>query len=127
MEDDKMKFYICKHCGNIITKLTDSNVPVVCCGEPMSELTPNTTEAATEKHKPVIVERDGHRFATVGSTLHPMTPEHYIEWLVVEYEDHQRVYHFTPDDEPTVKLCRHHEPKEIYAYCNLHGLWKMDK
>ncbi len=122
-----MKFYICNHCGNIITKLTDKNVPVVCCGEPMSELIPNTKEAATEKHKPVIVERDGKRYATVGSVEHPMTPEHYIEWIVVEYEDHDRIYHLNPGQEPTVKICKHHEPKEIYAYCNLHGLWKMDK
>ncbi len=122
-----MKFYICNHCGNIITKLTDSNVPVVCCGEKMAELVPNTKEAAVEKHKPVIVEEDGKRFAVVGSTLHPMTEEHYIEWMVVEYDDHSRTYHFNPGDTPKVKLCHKHEVKDIYAYCNLHGLWKMDK
>ena len=122
-----MKFYICNHCGNIITKLTDSNVPVSCCGENMEELIPGTKEGATEKHKPVIVERDGKKYATVGSVEHPMTEDHYIEWIVVDYGDHYRVHHLRPGEEPTVKICNHCEPKDIFAYCNLHGLWKMDK
>ncbi len=122
-----MEFYICKHCGNIITKLTDHHTPVSCCGEVMNKLLPNTTEAATEKHKPVIVMEDGHKYAVVGSTVHPMTAEHYIEWIVVDYGDHYRVHHLNPGDEPKVKLCKKCEVVDIYAYCNLHGLWKMDK
>lgn len=122
-----MKFYICNHCGNIITKLSDSNVPVMCCGEEMAELVPNTKEAAVEKHKPVVIEEDGKRYAVVGSVVHPMTEEHYIEWMVVDYGDHYRTYHFHAGDEPKVKLCKKCEVVDIYAYCNLHGLWKMDK
>lgn len=122
-----MKFYICNHCGNIITKLTDSGVPVMCCGEEMAELVPGSKEAAIEKHKPVIVEEDGKKYAVVGSTIHPMTNEHYIEWIVVDYGDHYRVHHLKPNDEPKVKLCKHCTPVDIFAYCNLHGLWKMDK
>ena len=122
-----MKFYRCKHCGNIITKLTDKNVPVLCCGEVMEEYLPNMTEAAVEKHKPVIVEEDGQKYAVVGSVVHPMTEAHYIEWMVVDYGDHQVVKHFEPTDEPKLKICNHAEIKDIFAYCNLHGLWKLDK
>ena len=121
-----MKFYICEHCGNIITKLTDGKVPVSCCGELMKELVPNSKEAALEKHRPVIIEEDGKRYATVGSTIHPMTPEHYIEWLVVDYGTHYRTYHFNPGEEPKVKLCKC-EVVNMYAYCNLHGLWDLEK
>lgn len=120
-----MKFYICNHCGNIITKLTDKNVPVSCCGEKMQELTPNTKEAAVEKHIPFIVEEDGKRYAVVGEVEHPMTEDHYIEWIVVDYGTHTRTHHLKPNEEPKVKLCGHCEPVKIYAYCNLHGLWAL--
>ena len=76
-----MKFYICNHCGNIIAYVKSSGVPVVCCGEKMQELVPNTTDAAVEKHVPVI-QIDGAKVTvTVGSAEHPMIPEHYIQWL----------------------------------------------
>lgn len=122
-----MKFYRCNHCGNIITKLTDKHVPVICCGEEMKEYLPNLTEAAVEKHKPVITEIDGQAYAVVGSVLHPMTPEHYIEWMVVEYKDHEVVKQFAPTDEPKLALSNVEDIVDIHAYCNLHGLWKMDK
>lgn len=122
-----MKFYYCETCGNIATKLTDHKVPLSCCGDVMKELLPNSKEAATEKHKPVIEEVDGKKYAVVGSVIHPMTPEHYIEWIVVDYGTHQRIHHLNPGDEPKVKLCGHCEVVDIYAYCNLHGLWKLDK
>ena len=122
-----MKFYICEHCGNIVTKLTDHNVPVSCCGEHMKELAVGTKEAATEKHRPVIIEKDGQRFVTVGSIEHPMTDDHYIEWVVVDYGEHYRVRHFKPGEAPMMKICNHCEPVDIYAYCNLHGLWNLEK
>ena len=121
-----MKFYICEHCGNIITKLVDSNVPVMCCGSKMTELVPNSQEAAFEIHKPVLVEEDGNRYVVVGSVAHPMTPEHYIQWVAVDYGDHYRIYNLNPGDEPKVKVCKHCEPVAVYAYCNLHGLWNND-
>ena len=122
-----MKFYICKHCGNVAVKVTDHNTPLSCCGDVMKELLPNTIEAALEKHKPVIVNEEGGRFAVVGSVTHPMTPEHYIEWIVVEYPNHYRTYHLNPNDEPKVKICGNCDPINMYAYCNIHGLWEMDK
>lgn len=69
----KQKFYICRHCGNIIAMLRDKGVPVYCCGEEMQEITPGTTEASTEKHIPVYEVRNGIVHVTVGSVEHPMT------------------------------------------------------
>ena len=77
----EQKFYICKHCGNIIAKVKDTGVPVVCCGEPMSEIIPGTTDAAVEKHVPVWTVENGIVHVKVGSVEHPMLPEHYIEWV----------------------------------------------
>ena len=77
----EQKFYICKHCGNIIAKVKDTGVPVICCGEPMSEIIPGTTDAAVEKHVPVWTVENGIVHVKVGSVEHPMLPEHYIEWV----------------------------------------------
>ena len=77
----EQKFYICKHCGNIIAKVKDVGVPVICCGEPMSEIVPGTTDAAVEKHVPVWTVENGIVHVKVGSVEHPMLPEHYIEWV----------------------------------------------
>ena len=67
----EQKFYICKHCGNIIAKVKDAGVPVVCCGEPMSEIVPGTTDAAVEKHVPVWTVENGIVHVKVGSVEHP--------------------------------------------------------
>ena len=77
----EQKFYICKHCGNIIAKVKDSGVPVVCCGEKMTEIIPGTTDASVEKHVPVWTVENGIVHVKVGSVEHPMLPEHYIEWV----------------------------------------------
>ena len=79
-----MKFYRCEHCGNVITHFVDSGVPVVCCGEPMKELTANTTDAAVEKHVPVVKVEDNKVTVSVGSVEHPMTEAHYITLIVLE-------------------------------------------
>ena len=79
------KFYRCRHCGNVIIKLVDSKVPVVCCGEQMQELIPNTVDASNEKHVPVVTRLDNCKLKIeVGSTLHPMTPEHHICFIYLE-------------------------------------------
>ena len=80
----EVKFYRCKHCGNIIIKVVDSKVPVVCCGEKMEELIPASVDAAVEKHVPVIEIKDGVVYVSVGSVAHPMTEEHYIPLVVLE-------------------------------------------
>ena len=79
-----MKFYICNHCKNIIIKVKDSGVPVVCCGEKMSEIVANTTDAAFEKHVPAVTVDGSKVTVSVGSVAHPMIPEHYIQFILLE-------------------------------------------
>ena len=118
-----MKFYQCSHCGNIIYKVKDSKVAVHCCGEVMQELTANTVEAAVEKHIPVL---NGNK-VEVGSIPHPMTEEHFIEWIAVEYENAFSIFYLSSEDDPSIELTSTTGIKSIYAYCNLHGLWKMNE
>ena len=123
----EQKFYICKHCGNIIAKVKDSGVPVVCCGEKMAELVPGTTDAAVEKHVPVYEVKDGKVYVTVGSVEHPMLPEHYIEWVSLQTKQGNQRKCLKPGEAPKVRfLLDDEKPLAVYAYCNLHGLWKKD-
>lgn len=123
-----MKFYICNHCKNIIGKIQDKGVPVVCCGEKMAELVPNTTEAATEKHIPVASAEGNLITVQIGSTLHPMTEEHLIQWVYLETEEGGQRKRLKAGDKPEVvfALSPSDKAKAVYAYCNLHGLWKAD-
>ena len=122
----EQKFYICKHCGNIVAAVKESGVPVVCCGEKMSELVPCSTDAATEKHVPVVTKEGNIVTVSVGSVTHPMTPEHYIEWISISTKNGNQRHVLTPTDEPkaTFALLDGDEVLAAYAYCNLHGLWK---
>ena len=123
----EVKFYICKHCGNIVGLIHDSGVPLVCCGEKMSELGPNTTEGATEKHLPVV-EMDGNVVkVSVGSVEHPSTEEHYIAWVYLQTAHGGQRKAIKPGDKPEVSFAlQDDELIAVYAYCNLHGLWKTE-
>ena len=122
----KQKFFVCKHCGNIVALIRDKGVPVYCCGEEMQELIPGTTEASGEKHIPMYEVEGNTIHVTVGSVEHPMTEAHYIEWVAVETKDGYQVKYFAPTDTPEVAfaLKAGDEVVGVYAYCNLHGLWK---
>jgi superoxide reductase len=120
------KFYKCAHCGNVIEKVVDSKVPVVCCGEKMQELTPNTVDASTEKHVPVVTKvGDNAIKIEVGSVAHPMMPEHHIAFIYVETENGGTRINLTDKPEAVYCTCNG-EPKAVYEYCNLHGLWKAE-
>ena len=123
----EVKFYICKHCGNIVGLIHNAGVPLVCCGEKMSELVPNTTEAATEKHLPVV-EMDGNIVkVSVGSVEHPSTEEHYIAWVYLETAHGGQRKAIKPGDKPEGSFAlQDDELIAVYAYCNLHGLWKTE-
>lgn len=122
----EQKFYICNNCGNIIAKVKDSGVPVVCCGQPMAELVPGTTDAAVEKHVPEYTVEGDLVCVKVGSVEHPMIPEHYIEWISLQTKQGNQRKVLTPEDKPEAcfKICEGDEVEAVYAYCNLHSLWK---
>ena len=125
----KSRFYICEHCGNVIGMIHDAGVPVVCCGQKMTRLEPGTVEASVEKHLPVVtVSEDGKTVtASVGSVTHPMTPEHSITWVYLETDKGGQRKALNPGEEPTVAFALADEkPIAVYAYCNLHGLWKTE-
>ena len=123
-----MKFYQCPVCGNIIHKVNDSGVPVMCCGKKMEEIIPGTVEASHEKHIPVPAVNGNVVSVNVGSVDHPMVAEHYIMWVALETENGVQIKYLKPDSAPSVDfaLTENDAPKAVYAYCNLHGLWKAD-
>ena len=121
------KFYICKHCGNIITKINDSSVPVVCCGEKMSEIIANTVEASVEKHLPVVSVNGDIVKVSVGSVAHPMAEEHHIAWIYLETQIGGQIKYLPVGSAPEISFSLNGEkPVAVYAYCNLHGLWKTE-
>ncbi len=119
-------FFKCPHCGNVIEKVVDSKVPVVCCGEKMVELIPNTEEASNEKHLPVVTKLDDCKIKVeVGSVAHPMLPEHHIAFIYVETEDGGIRVNLKDKPEAVICVCDS-KPVAVYEYCNLHGLWKTE-
>ena len=123
-----LKFYVCEHCGNIVTKLTSSGVPLKCCGQNMKVLEAGVTDAAVEKHVPAVTVEGSVVKVAVGSVTHPMTAEHYIPWVALETSHGAQVRWLQPTDAPSVSflLAEGEEPKVVYAYCNLHGLWQKE-
>ena len=120
----KAKFYICEHCGNLVTTIHNAGVPLVCCGEKMKELLPNTVEASGEKHLPVAELSGSTLTVTVGAVEHPMVDVHHIQWLFVETENGGQLRYLTPGQAPkAVFELGSEKPVAVYAYCNLHGLW----
>ena len=121
-----MTLYKCEHCGNIIAYLKDSGVRVQCCGEEMKPLIPNTTDAAGEKHVPVIAVDVNTVTVAVGAVEHPMLDAHYIEWILLETKEGRQRKTLTPGEKPVAvfSLTAGDEVIAAYEYCNLHGLWK---
>ncbi len=122
----EMKFYRCKHCGQIIAVVKATGVPIICCGEAMEEIIPGTTDAAVEKHVPVYEVNGGKVTVTVGATLHPMEPEHYIEWIALQTNTGNQRKVLKPGDKPEAVFAigEGDVVESVYAYCNLHSLWK---
>lgn len=119
------KFYHCPKCGNIISIINDGGIMPTCCMQRMKELVPNATDAAGEKHVPVVKVEDNIVTVTVGSTLHPMETDHFIQWVFLQTEQggQRKILH--PGDKPEVKfaLTDGDEPLGAFEYCNKHGLW----
>ena len=122
----ELKFFRCEHCGNIIEMVEDKGVPVVCCGQRMTELVAGTSDGAREKHVPVYEVKNNIVHVKVGEVAHPMIPEHYIEWIVLQTKNGVQRKELNPGDKPEAcfALCDGDEVEAVYAFCNLHGLWK---
>lgn len=120
-----VKFYRCPHCGNIIIKVVDKGVPVMCCGQKMEELIPSSVDASVEKHVPVITKDGNTVKVAVGSVAHPMAEEHFISTVVLETSSGIQIADLKPGDAPEAAFAVIDGAEVIaaYAYCNLHGLW----
>jgi len=155
---NEMLFYRCEKCGNIVTSIKSLGDTLTCCGQAMTKLTANSTDAAKEKHVPVLAIEGGKVKVTVGSVAHPMTAEHFIEWIALETDTKFEIVHLKPGMEPKANFTYYYEEDKIifvgkddeiipnceanacnfefdnkteeritvYAFCNLHGLWKTE-
>ncbi len=124
---NETRFFICEHCGNIVGLIKSSGVPIKCCGQNMTELIPGTVEAAVEKHIPVVKVENSTVTANVGEVTHPMTEEHSIQWVYLQTTKGGQRKNLLPDENPIVTFSLFdEEPVAVYAYCNLHGLWKAE-
>ena len=122
----KQRFFICDRCGNIVAFVKESGVDVVCCEEFMKELVPHTVDVSSEKHAPVYTVENGVVEVSVGALPHPMSEEHHIEWISLRSKFGNQRKELHPGEKPEVcfALCEGDEVKAVYAYCNLHSLWK---
>ena len=122
----EQKFLKCEKCGNIVAVVYASGVPMLCCGQKMEQILPGTVDASREKHIPEYTVEGNKVFVVVGSVEHPMVPEHYIEWVSIQTKFGNQRKALKPNDKPEIcfTICDGDEVEHVYAYCNLHGLWK---
>ena len=122
-----VKYYICPHCGNIVEMIHDAGVNPVCCGQKMKELVPGSVDASAEKHVPEVKVAEGIVEVNVGAVDHPMVDVHWIEWVQLVSDKGSYRKWLNPGEAPNVKfLLEGEKPLAVYAYCNLHGLWKKE-
>lgn len=122
----EMKFYRCAKCGQMVAIVEKKGCPIMCCGQPMEEIVAGTTDAAVEKHVPVIKQEGNLVTVTVGAVEHPMIPEHFIEWIALQTKQGNQRKKLNPGEKPEAvfALVDGDEVVAAYAYCNLHSLWK---
>lgn len=121
---ERLQIYKCEICGNIVEVTHKGAGELVCCGQPMKLLSENSIDAAQEKHVPVI-EKTGNGFKVkIGSVAHPMTEEHYIEWIEAIVDGIAYRKFLKPGDAPEAEFCIEADNITAREYCNIHGLWK---
>ncbi len=120
----KLEIYKCMACGNIAEVLHGGDGELVCCGQPMLNLAEQTADAAVEKHVPVIEKRDGGILVKVGSVAHPMSEEHYIEWIEIIADGKAYRQFLKPGDEPQSFFNIDADVVTAREHCTIHGLWK---
>lgn len=122
----RLDVFKCSLCGNIVELLHAGEGELVCCGEPMQLMEEKSADSTTEKHVPVIEPIQGGFKVTVGSTLHPMKEEHYIEWIELITESETLITFLKPGDQPVAIFKTDEKVLCAREYCNLHGLWKNE-
>ncbi len=116
----KIHFYLSEDAKTMLAALSgEANL------EGYKELKANTTDGAKEKHVPDIKVENGRLIVTIGSVLHPSTPEHHIEWIALVTKDRLQVAYLTPSEEPVAEF-EAVEHGVVYEFCNIHGLWKAE-
>lgn len=121
------QIYKCNICGNVVEVQHGKGANPVCCDEKMNLLEEKTADAATEKHVPVIEKIPGGYKVTVGSTLHPMVEDHYIEWIQLIAGNRAYRQYLKPGDQPVATFLIEAASVTAREYCNKHGLWKSSK
>lgn len=123
----EVSFYRCASCGNIVTYVSSKKCTVSCCGTPMAELVAGSTDAATEKHVPVVTREGSTLVAKVGEVAHPMLEAHSIQWVAVATDAATQIAYLRPGEAPEATFCvPEGQAATVYEYCNLHGLWKAE-
>ena len=122
----RLEVYKCAHCGNIVEVLHGGKAPLICCGEPMKLLREGETDGAMEKHVPVIEKTENGYKVSVGSVAHPMTEEHWIEWIELIADGISYKKFLNPGDAPVAEFCVKADKVTAREFCNLHGLWKAE-
>ena len=124
----EQKFYICPHCGKIMALVKESGVPIICCGEQMKQIIAGTSDATAEKHIPKYKLENNKVIVSVGEIEHPMSQEHYIEWISLQTNAGNQRKCLKPNSKPEIcfAICEGEKVEAVYAYCNLHSLWKSE-
>lgn len=130
MEGYKMtelrQVYKCEVCGNMTEVVHPAGGTLVCCGQPMTLKTENTSDGAKEKHVPVIEKVEGGVLVKVGSVDHPMLDNHYIEWIEIHTANKVYRKYLQPGEKPEAFFAVEEEVLFAREYCNLHGLWRAE-
>ena len=122
----EQKFFRCENCGNVVAMVKHIGCPVMCCGQKLTELIPGTSDGASEKHVPVYTVEGNVVHVTVGEVEHPMADAHYIEWISIQTNLGNQRKPLEPGQLPKADflLLDGEQVEAVYAYCNLHSLWK---
>lgn len=123
---NERRFCRCTHCGNFISFIEDSGVGIICCGEEMLDVNPNTSDGAKEKHVPVVTREGDKLTVTVGEVPHPMTEEHHIAWIIAAEKNKTQRAALDATASPSAEFIVGGGSVTVYSYCNLHGLWAAE-
>ena len=121
---ERLQIYKCEICGNFVEVLHEGQGELVCCGQPMKLYKENTTDAALEKHVPVIEKTESGFKVKIGSVAHPMAEEHHVEWIEAIADGTAYRQFLKPGDAPEAEFCIKSDNIIAREYCNIHGLWK---